>query len=1050
MKQFILFVLSFALTVPSFGQMKTMHTPSPNPLNPENVAPPARFTPAVPEAPSVFPQQERMFNPMNNLTKPGKNIPLLKVLTAPATGTPYCIEGEVKVGEEKSTEQQVQDYLRAIQSVSGLKSAAEEFSISAEETDELGISHIRLNQVWQGIPVFGAEAILHKNQGAFYLFNGRFFPSPKITDTHPTLSAQAAADIARSHLGSFEKVKNLTPEEQKLTRAGAPPTLVIYHPLENHLDEYLAWQVAVVPNVAARYNYFIDAKTGEVLDFYSELCKILPHDHPGKGDRTICTTENEKEPEENLRYSALPPDGPYTANATDLLGQSRLINTYSKNNTYYLMDAAKAMFNNTQSSFPDNAVGVIWTLNANNTSPYNNNFQAYHNTSSNNSWSNPNAVSAHHHAERAYYYFKNTFNRESINGQGGNIISLINVVEDDGSQMDNAFWNGAAMFYGNGNSSFSYPLARALDVAGHEMSHGVIQTTADLIYMGESGALNESFADIFGAMIERQNWKMGEDVVNPNVFPSGALRDLSNPHNGGNSLGQPGWQPAHYSERYTGTQDNGGVHINSGIVNKAFYLIANNTAVGREKAEQVYYRALVKYLVKSSQFVDCRIAVIQAATDLYGANSATTNAAKAAFDAVGIGAGSGTNTQTDVDPNPGAEYILMSDDDYAQLYIFTPSATAVFNPLSTIAPLKRPSITDDGNALVYISTDNRMRAITINWNTLTANEQIIQSDPIWYNVAISRDGNRLAALTTDHDNRIWIYDFDKGVPWQAFTLSNPTTGQGSNTTNDVSFADEIEWDFTGGWVMYDASNKIKTIFGSIDYWDIGFVRVWNTTGNNFGDGFITKLFNGLPENVSVGNPTFSKNSDYIIAFDYIDEYEDEYYLLAANIETGDVGTIFPNDQLSWPSYSVNDKKMVFNASSSSGDQVLGIIPIGNDKISPAGDPSIYIAYGRWGVWFANGERVLTNTEEQTILSEQWNLYPNPTGSELTLTFSAATAGDGQLEVFDLMGRAVLSAQILVSQGENRQRFSVESLSSGQYFVNLRYADKQLVLKFVKQ
>jgi Zn-dependent metalloprotease len=89
---------------------------------------------------------------------------------------------------------------------------------------------------------------------------------------------------------------------------------------------------------------------------------------------------------------------------------------------------------------------------------------------------------------------------------------LINVADDDGSSMGNAFWNGQAMFYGNGDGAFQ-PLARGLDVAGHEMSHGVIQSTANLEYQGESGALNESFADVFGVLIDRDDWKIGEDVV---------------------------------------------------------------------------------------------------------------------------------------------------------------------------------------------------------------------------------------------------------------------------------------------------------------------------------------------------------------------------------------------------------------------------------------------------------------------------------------------------------------------------------------------------------
>ena len=104
--------------------------------------------------------------------------------------------------------------------------------------------------------------------------------------------------------------------------------------------------------------------------------------------------------------------------------------------------------------------------------------------------------------------------------------------EDDGSGLDNAYWNGKAMFYGNGATSFK-PLAGAIDVAGHEMTHGVVQSTANLEYQGESGAINESIADIFGSMMDPADWLIGEDVVKPGAFPGGALRSLQDPHNGG-------------------------------------------------------------------------------------------------------------------------------------------------------------------------------------------------------------------------------------------------------------------------------------------------------------------------------------------------------------------------------------------------------------------------------------------------------------------------------------------------------------------------------------
>jgi len=267
-----------------------------------------------------------------------------------------------------------------------------------------------------------------------------------------------------------------------------------------------------------------------------------------------------------------------------------------------MLDGSRDMFNSFSSNLPDDPVGAIWTIDANNTAPQNSNFNIGHVTSASNNWGGtPEGVSAQFNAGQAYEYFKEKHVRNGISGAGDNIVSIVNVSGEDGSSMGNAFWNGFAIFYGNGNSAF-FPLGRGLDVAGHEMSHGVVQNTANLRYQGESGALNESFADVFGAMIDRNNWTIGEDVVKSGAFPSGALRDLEDPHNGAatNDFAR-GWQPKHVDEQYLGSQDNGGVHINSGIPNHAYYRIA--TELGKTKAEQIFYRALTVYLTKSSNFV---------------------------------------------------------------------------------------------------------------------------------------------------------------------------------------------------------------------------------------------------------------------------------------------------------------------------------------------------------------------------------------------------------------------------------------------------------------
>lgn len=1011
---FTLVLLFF--TAGLFGQMKPrLEKPAnANPIQPRELAPVMPITPGIAPAAAPF-EEQHLYRALPQLPKPLKGQTQLRAYLSD-TDTPFQIEGVFENAERKSPEAFLADYFESIRTVMQLQDPAAELELSRVDVESAGFTHYRYRQVWQGVPVYGAEVAVHQNDKGIYLFNGRYYPTPELDQAVPALQADAAVQAALQHVARFETITDLSAFDPALT--GGQQTiaeLVVYHPGRNPEAERLAWHVAVMPNLMARYSYFIDAQSGEVLYFQNELCKIA---------------------------SPPPPDGPYTATANDLFGQQRTINTYCKSNTFYLIDASQSMFNNAQSSFPNDPVGTIWTLDAQNTSPQNSNFNLAHLTSGNNNWNNPRAVSAHYHAEKAYDYFKNTFSRESINGQGGNIISLINVVEDDNSQMDNAFWNGYAMFYGNGNQAFNAPLCKALDVSGHELSHGVIQHTANLEYQGESGALNESFADVFGAMIDRDDWKMGEDVVNPAFFPSGALRDMANPHNGGNSLSDPGWQPAHYSERYTGTQDNGGVHINSGIPNKAFQLFA--TSVGKDKAEQVFYRALDVYLLKSSIFIDCRNAVVQAATDLYGA--AEVNAAKAAFDAVGIGAGAGTDPTTDIGTNPGDDYILMSDANYSALYIFTPEGQEIANPLTTLNPISRPSVTDDGSVVLFIADDNTMRGLFVNWNTGNVTEQIIQNEPIWRNVAVSKKGERLAALTTDNDNLLWIYDFGL-QQWKEFALYNPTTGQGGPTTGDVLYADVIEWDFTGQWVMYDAFNRLNTTTGSgIEYWDIGFIRVWN--GSNFSGGQTEKLFAGLPENISIGNPTFSKNSDYIVAFDYIDEYWEEYYLLAVNIQSGDVGTIFENQDLSWPNYSVDDKQMVFDANSTGGTPVLAMTSLATDKINSTGTPAIYIEQGRWGVWFANGDRAINTTE--VIAQRQLRAFPNPVDDGLTISFNVESAGETYLQVFDLMGRQVRAETFGTTQGENRLECDMTGLPAGTYLLRLSFPEGQAALKVMKR
>ncbi len=251
--------------------------------------------------------------------------------------------------------------------------------------------------------------------------------------------------------------------------------------------------------------------------------------------------------------------------------------------------------------------------------------------------------------------YKTLFGRDSYDGNGATLRSVVHY----GRGFANAFWNGSSMVYGDGDGSTLAPLAYSLDITAHELSHGVTQNTAGLVYQNEPGALNEAMSDIFGATCEwfvrgqmrPSVWAIGEDVYTPNT-PGDALRYMDDPTADGMSRD-------YYPERYTGYQDNGGVHLNSGIANLAFYLLSQGgthpsgktsvsvPGIGIQKAAKIFYRALTVYMGSSTDFEGARAATAQAAADLYG--TAEVDAVHLAWNAVGVpgapaGGGNGGGT----------------------------------------------------------------------------------------------------------------------------------------------------------------------------------------------------------------------------------------------------------------------------------------------------------------------------------------------------------------------------------------------------------------------
>jgi len=238
-------------------------------------------------------------------------------------------------------------------------------------------------------------------------------------------------------------------------------------------------------------------------------------------------------------------------------------------------------------------------------------------------------------------FYLNAFQRNSIDGQGGPIISTVH----HRRKFNNAFWNGSQMVFGDGDGNLFISFTD-LAVIGHELSHGVVQHMGGLIYKDQSGALNESFADVFGVMtvqyarkqtVAEASWLVGEEIFGPEV-EGRALRSLKAPGLAYNDdiLGKDP-QPFHMDLYVNTSSDYGGVHINSGIPNHAFYLLAQYLGgYSWEKAGQIWYQAMQKLNNPMATFADWADMTVQVAWDLFGQGSFELQMTRRAWRLIGI------------------------------------------------------------------------------------------------------------------------------------------------------------------------------------------------------------------------------------------------------------------------------------------------------------------------------------------------------------------------------------------------------------------------------
>jgi Zn-dependent metalloprotease len=527
-------------------------------------------------------------------------------------------------GDELETAKQISLNVLRDRAARSAVGNVDEFQVTKVEIDSLKMAHTKVQQTVGGIPVWEGEAIVHlKADGSLSTVTDALQERIAV-NTEANLSKEDALSAA---IGDYRGRAKMT-EDAKIDmwvfRAEDRDHLV-YRVATARLDGSKGTSAPVI---------FIDAQTGEKVFEYNNL---------------------------------------QTATGSSLYSGTVTLNTSSVGATFYLEDTTKKI-----GTFNMNSTGNESTGTGGTQSRY---------TDTDDVWDTAiqrAGVDAQYGAVKTFDYYGAVHGRNGIDGLGGPgtttsaatgaamIVSRVHF--GSSGAYNNAFWFNNQMTYGDGNGSTFSPLV-TLDVAGHEMTHGVTEKTANLTYANESGALNEGMSDIFGAMVERYSrggvtdsdtWKIGEQCYTPGTAGD-ALRYMANTH--GNGTQTTGGNPDHYTERYTGTADSGGVHTNSGILNKAFYLSSEGgthhlsgvttTGMGATDAEKIYYRGLSVYMTAGTNFAAARTALLNAATDLFGSTSTQYNTIATAWCAVGVGACPGGATPTPT-PTPTGSNLLTN------------------------------------------------------------------------------------------------------------------------------------------------------------------------------------------------------------------------------------------------------------------------------------------------------------------------------------------------------------------------------------------------------
>ena len=479
-------------------------------------------------------------------------------------------------------------------------------AVIGKETDLNGTTHYRLQQLINNIPVENSVYISHVKNGKVISQNGHWMNNAGnklgirtgITESNALTNALRFVGANSYKWQDTEEETFIKTESGNADASFFPKASMVYYNIAGKNEKAqprLAYKFDIYAQTpVSRKLVYVDAANGSILASNDLLLDV-----------------------------------DVTGTAVTGYSGTQSISTENVSGTYRLRETGRGL--------------GIQTYNMKKGTNYNRSVDF---TDADNSWNNVNinldqyATDAHWGAEKTYDFYKQNFNRNSIDNAGFTIKSYVHYSKN----YFNAFWDGSRMTYGDGNATDNYKPLTAIDVCGHEITHGLTSFTANLTYSNESGALNEGFSDVFGTSIEwfgrpaQHDWLIGGDFY--------VIRSMSNP----NAYSDPDTYKGTFW--YFGTSDNGGVHTNSGVLNFWYYLLTasgsgtndngfvyNVSGIGITKAQAIAFRTLTNYLVPSSNYADTRFYSIKSAEDLYGIGSIEAVQTKNAWDAVGVGGG---------------------------------------------------------------------------------------------------------------------------------------------------------------------------------------------------------------------------------------------------------------------------------------------------------------------------------------------------------------------------------------------------------------------------